>query len=107
MAFEFVHCFDFGCKSTQNIQFESHQWKKIGGLFNQSSNSFEEKQQIRQAIALMEQFAGQITGTSLDKGENYSGEDLPMQHDCIDESTNTFQYLVSLEKARLVKTSPG
>ncbi len=61
-----------------------------------------EKQQIRQAIALMETISGSIIGTSIDKAENYSGQDLPYQQDCIDESTNTFQYLLALQNRNLL-----
>lgn len=50
----------------------------------------------------MEQFSGQMTGTSSDKGGNYPGEDLPRQQDCIDESTNTLQYLYALQNRKLI-----
>ena len=63
----------------------------------------QEKQVIRKAIALMENYSGQITGTSRDEGGNYSpGSDVIKQMDCIDESTNTFQYLAALEELNLL-----
>lgn len=100
---EFVLCFDFGCKSTREISFNELQWKKVRQIFNPPALSpWLEKQKIRQAIALMEQMSGSIIGTSLDKGGNYSGEDLPYQQDCIDESTNTYQYLNALQHKNLL-----
>lgn len=101
---EFVQCSDFGCKTRTELDFSADQWNEIRRIFSPSAKTaFNEKLRIRQAIALMEQYSGEISGTSLDKGENYSGQDLPHQQDCIDESTNTFQYLYALQKRELLK----
>ena len=99
----FVHCYDFGCKSSQEIRFTSKQWDQISSLFSTSLNEDEEKQALRKAIALLERFGGELVGTSLDKGGNYPGSDIPKQMDCIDESTNTFQYLSAIEDSGLLK----
>ena len=56
-----------------------------------------------QAIALMERISGELSGTFRDKGGNYPGYDIDQQMDCIDESTNTFQYLSALEELNLLK----
>lgn len=96
---EFVHCFDFGCKSRRGMDFSADQWQHLGDLFTRPArDAAEEKQRIRTAIALMERFAGALTGTDADRGGNYPGVDLPRQQDCIDESTNTLQYLNALER---------
>ena len=84
---DFMHCYDFGCKSVLPVSFarpELSPWL--------------EKQQIRAAVALMERFSGSQAGTERDKGGNYPGTDISHQQDCIDESTNTFQYLLALEQ---------
>ncbi len=100
---EFVLCYDFGCKSTKDVSFNALQWTGITAIFNKPALSpWLEKQQIRQAIALMEDISGSIMGTDIDKGGNYSGVDLPYQQDCIDESTNTFQYLLALQNRNLL-----
>jgi hypothetical protein len=100
---EFVHCFNFGCKSTMRFSFSEQQWFYIQKFFARPAlSAWLEKQQIRQAIALMEAFAGSITGTDGDLGGNYSGYDLDMQQDCIDESTNTSHYLQALHKRHLL-----
>ena len=100
---EFVLCYDFGCKSTKQVSFDNQQWESIEQIFSRPALSpWLEKQKIRQAIALMENIAGLIVGTSQDKGGNYSGQDLPFQQDCIDESTNTYQYLQALQNKNLL-----
>ena len=98
-AGEFVHCYDFGCKSRAAIDFSDAQWEGLRRLFDPPPrDADDEKQRIRAAIALMERYAGRITGSEADLGGNYNGRDLPKQQDCIDESTNTLQYLWALER---------
>lgn len=103
-AGEFNHCYDFGCKSMQSIDFSAPQWREIELIFTPPAHSpTQEKQQIRHAIALMESFAGAITGSSQDRAGNYNNVDLPFQQDCIDESTNTTQYLLALQRRGWLK----
>ncbi|MFT5399515.1 MAG: hypothetical protein ACI822_001448 [Gammaproteobacteria bacterium] len=98
----FMHCYDFGCKSAVEIRYDEAQWSRIKKLFNQSLSMGEEKQAIRQAIAMMESYSGAISGTYRDKGGNYPGYDIIKQLDCIDESTNTYQYLSALDELELL-----
>jgi hypothetical protein len=101
---EFTQCSDFGCKTRIELDLSMQQWSAIHQIFAPpAATALQEKFQIRQAIALMEQFTGEITGSSMDKAENYPGDDLPHQQDCIDESTNTFQYLFALQKRGWLK----
>jgi hypothetical protein len=99
----FVHCYDFSCKSNQEIKYSAAQWRQIKSLFASEQSESEEKQALRQAVALMEGFSGELAGTFLDKGGNYPSSDIPKQMDCIDESTNTFQYLSAIEDLNLLK----
>jgi hypothetical protein len=100
----FVQCYDFGCKTTQELHFEPADWAEIRAIFDHGIvDSASERQAIRRAVALMEYISGELSGTHLDKGGNYSGYDLPRQMDCIDESTNTFQYLLALQQLDLLK----
>jgi hypothetical protein len=100
----FVQCYDFGCKTTREIHFDAAQWNEIKAVFADGiEDSAAEKQAIRRAVALMERITGQLTGTRLDKAGNYPGSDLPGQMDCIDESTNTYQYLSALQELGLLK----
>jgi len=100
----FVQCYDFGCRTTREIQFDERQWDQIRALFaSDMKDSAAEKQAIRRAVAMMERMSGEQSVTHLDKGGNYPGSDIPGQMDCIDESTNTFQYLSALEELELLK----
>ena len=100
----FVQCFDFGCKTTRQIEFTPAQWNEVRAVFESGVlDSATEKQAIRRAVALMERISGELSGTHLDKGGNWPGEDIPRQMDCIDESTNTYQYLFALEELGLLR----
>ncbi len=100
----FVQCYDFGCKTTQELHYSAANWDEIKALFTPASvDSAAEKQAIRRAIATMERISGELSGTFRDKGGNYPGSDIIRQMDCIDESTNTFQYLSALEELNLLK----
>ena len=100
----FVQCFDFGCKTTQELHYSARDWDEIKAIFTPASvDSAAEKQAIRQAVATMERISGELSGTFRDKGGNYPGSDIIRQMDCVDESTNTFQYLVALEELNLLK----
>ena len=100
----FVHCYDFGCKSTLEIRYDESRWKRIRAIMLEGrGDAYSEKQAIRESVAMMERYSGELAGTDLDKAGNYPGHDLPGQMDCIDESTNTFQYLVALEQLDLLR----
>ena len=100
----FVHCYDFRCKTTVEIRYDSRQWEQIRAIMRAGDrDAASEKQAIRQAVASMERFSGRLAGTDLDKAGNYPGYELPGQMDCIDESTNTFQYLAALEELGMLR----
>jgi hypothetical protein len=100
---EFVLCSEFGCKTRTAVEFTSEQWRQIEQVFTRPALSpWLEKQQIRRAVALMERFSGAITGTAQDLAGNYNDADIPHQMDCIDESTNTMQYLFALDRRKLL-----
>ncbi len=100
----FVQCFDFGCKSTRELHYSDRDWDTIRAIFMPASTSSQaEKQAIRRAVATMERISGKLSGTFRDKAGNYPGYDIIRQMDCIDESTNTFQYLLALEELGLLK----
>jgi hypothetical protein len=100
----FVQCYDFGCKTKRELRFDERQWDEIKALFASGMvDGDAEKQAIRRAVAMMERMSGEQSDTHLDQGGNYPGSDIPGQMDCIDESTNTFQYLSALEQLELLK----
>ena len=100
----FVQCYDFGCKTTQELHYSAANWDEIKALFTPASvDSAAEKQAIRRAVAIMERISGELSGTFRYKGGNYPGSDIIRQMDCIDESTNTIQYLYALEELNLLQ----
>ncbi len=100
----FVHCYDFRCKSYQEVRFDAAQWARLRALFQPAQpDAAAERQAIRRAIAMMERFSGALAGTAVDKGGNAHDYALPRQQDCIDESTNTWQYLVALDELGLLR----
>ena len=99
----FVQCFDFGCKTTQEIHYSAEDWEAVRAEFDGVTDAASEKQAIRRAVARMEAISGRISGTHQDRGGNYPGSDIPQQMDCIDESTNTYQYLGALQELNLLR----
>lgn len=102
-------CYDFGCKSRQEVSLETGEWASVRALFNADSADTE-REQIKLAVARMEALVGQYTPTYLDIGKNLTflnGDDQfekpPGQLDCIDESINTKGYLELFEKSGLLK----
>ena len=73
----FVQCYDFGCKTTQELHYSAANWDEIKALFTPAStDSAAEKQAIRRAVATMERISGELSGTFRDKGGNYPGSDI-------------------------------
>lgn len=66
-------------------------------------NATQERERIREAIALLEYLVGPLAGTAQDKGGDLPGLGLPREMDCIDEATNTTLYLVMLKNQGLLK----
>ncbi|MGV6857886.1 MAG: hypothetical protein ACWA5X_02830 [bacterium] len=106
-AFEGVSvevCYNFGCKTKESVTLNFNQMDALRGLFSRHASSAEaEREQIAAAIALLENATGFQTGTVNDHGENYPGPSEPGQMDCIDESTNTTEYLRLLESLHLLR----
>jgi hypothetical protein len=98
----FSVCHDNGCVSLTHMRLQPEQWQKLRDLFHPlARNAEEERERIRQAIALMEVYTGPIIGTWRDKGGTFNvGEG---QMDCIDESINTSLYLTMFRKYGLMR----
>ena len=61
---DFMHCYDFGCKSVQPVSFSPAQWQSLGEIFARPAlSAWLEKQQIRAAVGLMEGYAGAQVGS--------------------------------------------
>lgn len=101
-------CFDFACKTKNEVSLSIQDWSRVSKLFLLSASAAEERDRMKDAVALMETLVGQYTPTHRDVGRNWSREDeslnsIPGQMDCIDESINTTTYLGEIERAGFLK----
>ncbi len=100
----FSICYGHTCRYTVDVSLSDEEWILVKDLFsNSDSNSVKEREQIQNAIALLESLVGEKTNTSDDMGGNFAGLGLQGQMDCIDESTNTTVYLTMLQEEGLLK----
>lgn len=94
----FSVCHDLSCHSVTNLSLHEDEWAQVKRLFLPMAEHAEsERQQIQQAIALLEQLVGSKIGTSHDLAKNQLTGSRHGQLDCIDEATNTTVYLRMLE----------
>ena len=91
-------CYDNGCASLDEVALTERQWKQVRSILEpEPGSAAEERERLREAIALMERFVGRITGTWQDKGGTFNF-DSPGQMDCVDESINTTMYLTMFHR---------
>lgn len=94
----FDHCHAYGCKHVSSVNLTENDWREIDAVFaDKTATPAEERKKVAQAVGLFEQIAGAQIGTEEDvRGTFFAlGH---MQHDCVDESTNTTVYLALLQK---------
>ncbi len=98
----FTVCHGNGCVRLDFMRLMPEQWLQVRRQFEPPPpDAAQERERIRRAIALMEKFVGEKTGTWRDKGGTFNyGEG---QMDCMDESTNTSLYLKMFEKSGLMR----
>ena len=106
----FSVCHNLSCTQVSEVSLSEQQWAPVRALFTPQAASAEaERQQIQQAIALLETVVGQQIGTTGDLARNQLQTSRYGQLDCIDEATNTTVYLRLLESTGLLhwhQTSP-
>jgi hypothetical protein len=84
------------------VGLDAAQQAVIRALFEpQAIDAAAERGQLRAAIAQMERYVGAMTGTSGDKGGTFNFV-RERQMDCIDESTNTWSYLLMFRRYGLM-----
>jgi hypothetical protein len=99
----FSVCYDNGCRSLDYVSLTQQQWEQLRALFFPlAETAAEERERIRAAIALMEQFVGKATGTWQDKGGTFNFGRTG-QMDCIDESINTSLYVTMFYKYGMLR----
>jgi hypothetical protein len=100
---QFFSCTDYHCDTGKRVTLSASQWRAVRGLFLTEASPVEERETIRQAIALLEETVGAMTGTWRDLGGNVAGAGEAGQLDCISESKNTTTYLQLLSDDGLLK----
>jgi hypothetical protein len=91
---EITVCYNYGCKRMPRVTLTPAEWSEVLAVFAMTADSArQERQQVRQAISLMERFVGRHIPTWRDRGRNPPTDAWPGQMDCIDESINTTRYL--------------
>jgi len=100
----FSICYGRTCRYYAVFSLTDYEWQKVRDIFSSPSYSAEEeREQIRAAIALLETMIGEMTGTSDDKAENFTGQSEERQMDCVDEATNSSSYLTMMQTDNLLK----
>lgn len=101
----FEVCFGGGCAEVRPVTLTAEEWQKVVHLFASDVplNAMQEREQIAQAIGLLEEIVGEKVGTSNDiAGTFYTGS-LTGQLDCNDEAINTTTYIRLMRQADLMK----
>ena len=97
-------CHGHTCNSFATIRLTTEQWQSIESLFYPPANdATQEREQIKQAIALLEIYSGEQAGTYNDRAKNEISQSTKGQLDCIDEATNTTVYLRLLSDNNLLQ----
>jgi hypothetical protein len=99
----FSVCYGFGCRSIAFLSFAADEWAAIRAPFDApAADAAAERERIREAIAQFERITGERIGTKNDKGGTFgaAGE---FQMDCVDEATNTTNYMRMLERQGLLR----
>ncbi|WP_052761064.1 hypothetical protein [Sedimenticola thiotaurini] len=99
----FQVCADYHCDVQKPVKLGGRHWQEIRALFTDTRTAEQEREQIRAAIALMEQQVGEQTGSWRDLAKNDGDGSEIGQLDCIAESTNTTIYLKLLAQDRLLR----
>jgi hypothetical protein len=101
---KFLLCHGYGCRLQTEIRLSPQEWNRVAARFSPATDSArKEREQIRQAIALLERMTGPRAGTDRDIGGTFSAPFSQGQMDCEDEMLNAGTYLIMLEKAGLLR----
>lgn len=104
---EFTVCHGFNCSERSPAIISGGQWRRVTAVFKpRAKNARHERQQIAQALAVIQTIVGPQTGTDAHQWTHKNmfvipnGGDLT-QLDCIDTSVNTWTYMTLMERSRL------
>ncbi len=102
-ADEISICYNYGCAVTAKVNLRANELRAARSLLLRATDASEEREAVSRVIGLFEVAAGQQTPTWADKGGNVNDNGVDGRMDCIDESTNTTNYLRLLESKGWLK----
>jgi hypothetical protein len=101
-AFEI--CQGGGCTRSDQLQLTPPEWDNVVQIFTpQAENTEQERQQIAQAIGMLEDITGTKIGTTADRAGTFGNSDYQHQQDCNDEAINSTTYMRLMQQAGLIR----
>jgi hypothetical protein len=101
-AFEI--CQGGGCTRSDLLQLTPPEWDNVVQIFTpQAENTEQERQQIAQAIGMLEDITGTKIGTTADRAGTFGNSDYQHQQDCNDEAINSTTYMRLMQQAGLIR----
>ncbi|MGQ2966712.1 hypothetical protein [Methylophilus sp.] len=101
-AFEI--CQGGGCTRSDQLQLTPPEWDNVVQIFTpQAENAEQERQQIAQAIGMLEDIIGTKIGTTADRAGTFDNSDYQHQQDCNDEAINSTTYKRQMQQAGLIR----
>jgi len=99
----FFTCYGYGCKYKARISLPTAEWRQVRANFEPPpEDAPAERKDIADAVAEIERFVGQRTGTLVHQQDSRFNTGDPTQLDCVDNSVNTFTYLTMLTRDGLL-----
>jgi hypothetical protein len=101
-AFEI--CQGGGCTRSDQLQLTPPEWDNVVQIFTpQAENAEQERQQIAQAIGMLEDITGTKIGTTADRAGTFGNSEYQHQQDCNDEAINSTTYMRLMQQAGLIR----
>ncbi len=101
----FLVCSEYNCSTKQWVSLDDAEWNQVRSSFLPAPlNAVDERERIRDAVALIEKLVGPKAGTDVDRaGATIMTTNKRGQLDCIDEAYNTTTYLRLMGADNLIK----
>jgi len=100
----FKACYGNSCRLHSQVGLSPEQWQQVRTVFDPApADALDERRAVARAVAVLERFTGQQTGTSEDAPGMGVHLDPDGQLDCIDESTNSTSYLRMMAADGLIR----
>jgi hypothetical protein len=100
----FTACYGNSCRLSSQVSLAPEQWQEVRDAFDPPpADAAAERRAVAQAVAALERFTGEQTGTSEDAPGMGTQLHLDGQLDCIDEAANSTAYLRMMQADGLIR----